>query len=271
LCLTLNQNSVFLKKFLKRYMIKITDLHITFNKGTPLANSVLKGVNVHIQSGEFVTLIGGNGAGKSTLMNVLAGSVRPNKGKILLDNFNVTKQSIEKRSKLISRVFQDPMVGTCANLTVEENLALAAKRGLKRGLGLALGTANRISFREHLAHLSIGLENRLKDPVGSLSGGQRQAVSLLMATLRPCKIILLDEHTAALDPKMAKIIIQLTQQLVKEHGLTALMITHSMTQALELGNRTLLMHQGTIARDLTSKERLALKPADLLALFDIVN
>lgn len=249
-------------------MIELTNIHVTFNRGTPLVNHVLKGINIRVETGEFVTLIGGNGAGKSTLMNILCGNIRADAGKIVLDDMDVTKQGTQKRSALVSRVFQDPMIGTCANLTIEENLAFASKRGLIRGMKQALSAHQRTVFQEHLSHLGIGLEGRLKDPIGALSGGQRQAVSLLMATLRPSKIILLDEHTAALDPKMAKLILKLTQLLVQEHQLTTLMITHSMTQALEMGNRTLLMHHGKIVKDIQGPERQQLKPSDLLALFD---
>lgn len=249
-------------------MIRLEDIHVTFNRGTPLENEVLKGVNLTVDTGTFATVIGGNGAGKSTLMNVLAGDVRVDSGKIFLDDVDVTRKKTESRALYVSRVFQDPMLGTCATLSIEENLAMAYMRGKRRFLGLALSKKQRSLFKDLLAHLGIGLENRLKDPMGALSGGQRQAVSLLMATMQSSKVLLLDEHTAALDPKMAKLVLELTNRLVNEHKLTALMITHSMVQALEHGDRTIVMHQGQIIKDLTGEERSRMAPSDLLAMFD---
>lgn len=249
-------------------MIRLEDIHVTFNRGTPLENEVLKGINLTVETGSFTTIIGGNGAGKSTLMNILAGDIRADSGKIFLDEVDVTRQKTESRAKYVSRVFQDPMLGTCATLSIEENLAMAYTRGKKRSLGLALSNKQRVLFKDLLAHLGIGLENRLKDPMGALSGGQRQAVSLLMATMQPSKVLLLDEHTAALDPKMARLVLKLTDQLVNEHKLTALMITHSMVQALDHGDRTIVMHQGQIVKDMVGEERSAMEPSDLLAMFD---
>lgn len=249
-------------------MIYLKNINVVFNKKTPLANHVLQNISLTIDTGEFVTVIGGNGAGKSTLMNVISGDIIGDSGQIKLDNINVTKKPTQERSRFVSRVFQDPMLGTCSSLTIEENLALSQKRGKARMLSLALNKNIREYFRERLATLNIGLENRLQDPMGSLSGGQRQAVSLLMATMLPSKILLLDEHTAALDPKMAKLILTLTQQLVSQNKLTALMITHSMTHALEFGSRTLLMHHGKIEKDIRGDERKNLSASDLLSLFD---
>jgi putative ABC transport system ATP-binding protein len=250
-------------------MLELKDVHVTFGKGTQLSNHVLKGINLKVNDGEFVTIIGGNGAGKSTLMNIVAGDVLPDTGQILIDGKDVTKLSTDKRAKLVARVFQDPMIGSCAALTIEENLSLAYRRGQCRGLSLSLNKELRKKFKESLADLGIGLENRLKDKVASLSGGQRQAVSLVMATLQPSKILLLDEHTAALDPKMAKTILELTQKLITKHKLTALMITHSMSQALEYGSRTIMMYHGEITKDMDSSERTQMNPADLLAFFDL--
>lgn len=249
-------------------MIRLKNINVTFNKGTPLANHALKNINLCIQTGQFVTVIGGNGAGKSTLMNLLSGDITSHTGTIELDGINVSKWGTAKRALFVSRVFQDPFLGSCASLSIEENLALALKRGQTRWFNLALNTQTREHFRSLLADLKIGLEKRLKDPMGSLSGGQRQAVSLLMATLVPSKILLLDEHTAALDPKMARLILGLTQKLVQEHKLTALMITHSMVHALEFGDRTLLMHHGKIEQDLNADQRKNLTAQDLIALFD---
>ena len=250
-------------------MIELKGVHVVFNKGTKIENHVLKGIDFKVMDGQFVTIIGGNGAGKSTLMNVLSGNIIPNKGKVFIDSLDVTKMSTENRSAMVSRVFQDPMIGTFADLTIEENLALAVKRGEKRGLSLSLNVDLRQRFREALSDIGIGLEDRLTDKVASLSGGQRQALSLIMATLLGSKILLLDEHTAALDPKIAKKIMQLTDKIVKRHKLTALMITHSMSQALEFGDRTIMMYHGKIARDMYGAERKKLSSADLIKYFDL--
>jgi putative ABC transport system ATP-binding protein len=250
-------------------MIELKELHVTFNKGTKIENHVLKGIDLKVMDGQFVTIIGGNGAGKSTLMNVLSGNVSPNKGNVLIDGLDVTKMSPESRSSMVSRVFQDPRVGTFADLTIEENMSLALKRGVSPGLALSLNASSRDRFREALSDIGIGLENRLTDKVASLSGGQRQALSLVMATILGSKILLLDEHTAALDPKIAKKIMQLTNKIVKRHNLTALMITHSMSQALEFGDRTIMMYHGEIVRDMFGAERTKLSSADLVKYFDL--
>lgn len=250
-------------------MITINDVCVTYNQGTPLEHPGLRSINLRIKEGEFVTIIGGNGAGKSTLMNLLSGEVLASSGSILINNKDVTKLSIENRAKFVSRVFQDPLIGSCADLTIEENLALAFRRGRGRGLGMALNKQTKGYFRELVADLGLGLENRLQDPMSQLSGGQRQAISLLMATLQPSKILLLDEHTAALDPKMARKVMAITTQLITGQKLTALMITHSMSQALEYGMRTILMNDGRIEKDLTGKERQAMTPHDLIELFDV--
>lgn len=248
-------------------MITLNNVSLTFGKSTPLETTVFKDFNLKINSGEFVTVIGGNGAGKSTLMNLISGDILSDNGSIILDNIAVTKWVTHKRARLISRVFQDPLLGSYADLTIEENLSLAFSRGKSRTLKMALGANFREQFKEKLSHMGLKLENRLNDKMGLLSGGQRQAVSLVMATLRPSKILLLDEHTASLDPKMERLILELTQRLIQEQQLTALMITHSMSQALEFGNRTLVMHQGKIVHDLNENQRTKLQAKDLIEFF----
>lgn len=248
-------------------MIRLNDLHVTFNRGTAMETKALRGVTLNIKKSDFVCVIGGNGAGKSTLLNALCGDILPDRGKISIDDQDVTSLPSWKRASSVARVFQDPMAGTCANLTIEENMALAMSRGGKRTLKLALNKNLREKFRMQLSRLKLGLENRLQDPIGLLSGGQRQAVSLIMAVLRPMKIIALDEHTAALDPKTAAFILELTREIVEESHLTALMVTHSMHQALELGNRTLMLHEGRVVFDVKGKEREGLTVSDLLDLF----
>ncbi len=250
-------------------MIELQNIDVIFNEGTEIENHVLKNINLKVCDGQFVSIIGGNGAGKSTLMNILSGNILPNKGKILIDGFDVTTMSTEARSSMVSRVFQDPTIGTFADLTIEENMALALKRGLNRGIFSSLNENSRDKFKLVLATVGIGLENRLKDKVSLLSGGQRQALSLMMATLLGSKIILLDEHTAALDPKIAKQIMKLTNEIIGQHRLTALMITHSMSQALEHGNRTIMMYHGEIVRDMEGDEREKLSTSDLIKYFDL--
>ena len=250
-------------------MIELQNIDVIFNQGTEIENHVLKEINLKVCDSQFVSIIGGNGAGKSTLMNVLSGNIFPNKGKILIDGFDVTKIPTESRSSMVSRVFQDPTIGTFADLTIEENMALALKRGLKRGFSSSLNENSRDKFKLVLATIGIGLEDRLKDKVSLLSGGQRQALSLMMATLLGSKILLLDEHTAALDPKIAKQIMKLTGQIIRQNKLTALMITHSMSQALEYGNRTIMMYHGKIVRDMEGDERKKLSTNDLIKYFDL--
>lgn len=248
-------------------MITLNNISVSFGKGTPLETHVFKNFHLKINPGEFVTVIGGNGAGKSTLMNLISGDVLSDAGTIVLDNISVTKWLTHERARLISRVFQDPLLGSYADLTIEENLSLAFSRGKHRTLQMALRPHIREQFRERLSHMALNLENRLTDKMGLLSGGQRQAVSLIMATLRPSKILLLDEHTASLDPKMERLILELTQKLIQEKELTALMITHCMSQALEFGTRTLVMHHGKIVHDLSGVERNQLQATDLIGFF----
>lgn len=249
-------------------MMTATDLRLTFNAGTPIENPALRGLSLHINDGEFVTVIGTNGAGKSTFLNTISGALRPDSGSIVINGTDVTRQPTHKRSHWVARVFQDPMAGTCEALTIEENMALAYKRGGTRGLGSALTTKNREFFREKLAILKLGLENRLTDRMGLLSGGQRQAVSLLMASLQPSKILLLDEHTAALDPKTADFVLKLTDEIVGAGKLTTMMVTHSMAQALTHGTRTVMLHQGQVVLDVSGDERRGMTVQDLLNMFE---
>lgn len=249
-------------------MMKADDLKLTFNAGTPIENPALRGMSLHIQDGEFVTVIGSNGAGKSTFLNAISGDILVDSGSIRIDGTDVTKLHAHQRAGLVARVFQDPMAGTCANLSIEENMALAYKRGQGRSLKSALNAANREFFREKLAILKLGLENRLTDRMGLLSGGQRQAVSLLMASLQPSKILLLDEHTAALDPKTAAFVLELTDQIITENKLTALMVTHSMQQALDHGHRTVMLHQGQVVLDVNGDKRQGMTIRDLLDMFE---
>lgn len=249
-------------------MIKVGELQLTFNQGTPIENHVLRGLNLNISEGEFVTIIGSNGAGKSSLLNVISGDLLSDSGSVIINRKNVTRWPAWKRAGLVARVFQDPMVGTCENLTIEENLAIAYNRGHSFTLSPALNRKLRTIFKEKLATLNLGLENRLSDMMGLLSGGQRQAVSLLMSTLQPSKILLLDEHTAALDPKTAQFVLELTDQIISKNHLTTMMVTHSMKQALEYGNRTVMLHQGQVVLDVSGEERTKLTVNDLLAMFE---
>lgn len=252
-------------------MMRAENLFLTFNQGTPIENPALRGLSLSICDGEFVTVIGSNGAGKSTFLNAISGDIGIDSGKIIINGQDVTHQPAHKRAHSVARVFQDPMAGTCEALSIEENMALAYNRGRRRGLKLALNTQNREFFREKLSVLKLGLENRLSDRMGLLSGGQRQAVSLLMASLQPSKILLLDEHTAALDPKTAAFVLELTDQIVEENQLTVMMVTHSMRQALDHGHRTVMLHQGQVVLDVQGEERKGMDVPDLLNLFEHVR
>jgi putative tryptophan/tyrosine transport system ATP-binding protein len=252
-------------------MIEARGLTVTFGRGTPLETVALAGIDLAIPAGEFVTVIGSNGAGKTTLLNAIAGEVDIDRGSLAIDGQEVTRWPAARRAALIARVFQDPLAGTCEALTVEENLALAFGRGRRRGLSLAIDRTARAQFTERLEPLGLGLERRLSDRIGLLSGGQRQVVSLIMATLAPMRILLLDEHTAALDPRIAAFVLDLTRKLVAEGGLTALMVTHSMRQALDCGTRILMMHEGRVVLDIAGAERRAMDVPDLVALFERVR
>lgn len=248
-------------------MLTLTDIDVTFNPGTPLAQPALLGVNLNIPAGQFITVIGSNGAGKSTLLNIISGDCRPDRGYIHMNGVDVTQQSAAQRARQVARVFQNPLAGSCAELTIEENLALALRRGLTAGLRPALNARLRDQFRARLTRLGLGVEHRLGDPMGLLSGGQRQVVSLVMATLAPAQILLLDEHTAALDPKTAAYTLDLTQTLIAEQQLTALMVTHSMQQALRYGNRLLMLHAGRIVLDHAGTDRSHLTVQHLVDYF----
>lgn len=249
-------------------MLKAQDLRITFNPGTPIENPALRGASLEIPSGQFVSVIGSNGAGKSTFLNAISGDLIMDSGTIEIDGIDVSKKQAWQRANLVARVFQDPMAGTCEALTIEENMALAMARGRKRSFGFALNKGNREIFREKLAILNLGLENRLTDRIGLLSGGQRQAVSLLMASLQPSRILLLDEHTAALDPKTAAFVLELTARIIEESQLTAMMVTHSMRQALDYGSRTVMLHQGKVVLDVSGPQRQGMDVTDLLQMFE---
>jgi len=252
-------------------MLRADDLHLTFNPGTPIETRALRGLSLEIPNGQFVTVIGSNGAGKSTFLNAISGDQKIDRGRIEIDGQDVTREPAWDRADRVARVFQDPMAGTCEDLSIEENMALAHQRGGRRGLGRAVKPALREAFRASLATLGLGLENRLGDRIGLLSGGQRQAVSLLMATLQPSRILLLDEHTAALDPRTADFVLKLTDRIVAEKKVTTMMITHSMRQALDVGQRTVMLHQGQVVLDVSGDKRRGLDVPDLLAMFEKVR
>ena len=252
-------------------MLSAKDLKITFNPGTPIETRALRGMSLEIPAGEFVTVIGSNGAGKSTFLNAISGDLMVDTGSIIIDGEDMTRKPVWDRAKKVARVFQDPMAGTCEDLSIEENMALAHERGNFRGLKNAVKSANRELYRERLSTLGLGLENRLSDRIGLLSGGQRQAVSLLMAALQPSRILLLDEHTAALDPRTADFVLKLTARIVAEGKLTTMMVTHSMRQALDVGDRTVMLHQGQVVLDVSGAERKGMDVPDLLQMFEKVR
>ena len=245
-------------------MLKISNISKTFNPGTVNEKKAISGLSLHLEPGDFVTIIGSNGAGKSTLFNAIAGSFWTDGGSIVLDGTDVTFQPEFKRAKRIGRLFQDPMRGSAPGMTIEENLALAAGTG---GWFSSLKRSDREKLRARLALLGMGLEDRMKQPVGLLSGGQRQALTLLMSTMAPPWLLLLDEHTAALDPSTAEKVLTLTEQITQEDHITTLMITHNLQNALALGTRTLMMDSGRIVLDVSGEERQSLTPQDLLTRF----
>ena len=248
-------------------MLQVKNIFKTFNAGTINEKVALKGVDLHLKPGDFVTVIGGNGAGKSTLLNSVAGVFPVDEGQILIDGVDVTHLPEYKRAKFIGRVFQDPLMGTAATLQIEENLALAARRGKFRGLLPGITKAEREQYREELKILDLGLEDRMTAKVGLLSGGQRQALTLLMATLQKPKLLLLDEHTAALDPKTAAKVLDVTQRIVERDNLTTLMITHNMRDAIAYGNRLIMMYDGVVLLDVSGEEKKNLTVEQLLELF----
>ena len=249
------------------YALEIQDVHKVFNRGTINEKVALNGVNLNLNPGDFVTIIGGNGAGKSTMLNAVAGVFTVDSGSIVIDGQDVTRLPEHKRASLLGRVFQDPMMGTAPTMQIEENLALAARRGQRRGLKWGITAVERADYKELLRSLDLGLEDRMTAKVGLLSGGQRQALTLLMAALKRPKLLLLDEHTAALDPKTAAKVLTLSDQIVEENGLTTLMITHNMKDAIQHGNRLIMMDAGRVVVDISGEEKKKLTVPDLLALF----
>ena len=252
-------------------MLTLTNVRKTFNAGTINEKRALTGVNLHLDRGDFVTIIGGNGAGKSTLMNMVAGVYPIDAGTIELDGENISRLSESRRARYLGRVFQDPMMGTAANMQIAENLAMAKRRGKTRTLAWGVTKAEKAEYVEKLKELGLGLETRLTAKVGLLSGGQRQALTLLMATLTEPKLLLLDEHTAALDPKTAAKVLELTEQIVGEHNLTTMMVTHNMNDAIRMGNRLIMMHEGNIIYDVSGEEKRHLTVKDLLQKFEEVS
>ncbi len=249
-------------------MLELRNISKTFNPGTITEKRALSDLSLHLNPGDFVTVIGGNGAGKSTMLNAVAGVFNVDAGSILIDGVNVTRLPEHKRAAMLGRVFQDPMIGTAATMNIEENLALAYRRGQRRTLRWGIKQKEREEYRDLLAMLGLGLEDRMASKVGLLSGGQRQALTLLMATLKQPKLLLLDEHTAALDPKTAANVLGLTQKMIAENHLTALMITHNMKDALQYGNRTIMMHEGTVILDIDAETKKRIGIEDLLAMFE---
>lgn len=252
-------------------MLKVKDLYQTFNPGTVNEKHALNGLSIHLEDGDFVTVIGGNGAGKSTFMNAIAGVFKVDEGSILIDDVDVTRLPEYKRAKYIGRVFQDPMMGTAADMQIIENMALAYRRGKLRGLKAGIGKDEVTLYEELLATLDLGLEKRMTTKVKLLSGGQRQALTLLMATLQKPKLLLLDEHTAALDPKTAAKVLDATQKVVEKDNLTTLMITHNMKDAITYGNRLIMLYNGKVVVDVKGDEKKELTVEDLLAKFSVAS
>ena len=248
-------------------MLELKELYKTFNPGTINAKTALNGLSLTLNDGDFVTVIGGNGAGKSTMLYATAGTFFVDSGKVIIDGSDVTNLPEHKRAAFIGRVFQDPMMGTAPSMWIEENLALAARRGQRRGLSWGVTKEEKEQYRELLGGLGLGLESRLTTKVSTLSGGQRQALTLLMATLKRPKLLLLDEHTAALDPKTAAKVMELTDRIVREGQLTTLMITHNMRDAIQYGNRLIMLHDGHVILDIAGEEKKKLTVPDLLEQF----
>ena len=252
-------------------MLEIKNVHKTFNKGTINEKKALNGVNLHLDPGDFVTIIGGNGAGKSTTLNMVAGVYPIDQGTIILDGKDISDLPEYKRAYMLGRVFQDPMMGTAAGMQIEENMAMANRRGKKRGLSWGITKKEKEMFKEKLQMLDLGLEDRMTSKVGLLSGGQRQAMALLMSTMTPIEFLILDEHTAALDPKTAELIMQLTDKIVKEKQLTTIMVTHNLRYAVEYGNRLEMMHNGHMILHKKGKEKEDMAIDDILTLFNEIS
>lgn len=252
-------------------MLKIDNIRKVFNPGTINEKVALDGVNLTLEEGEFVTVIGGNGAGKSTTLNAVAGVWPVDSGKIYIGGEDVTKLSEHRRARYLGRVFQDPMTGTATTMSIEENMAIAARRGKSRGLSWGITKAEREKYREMLATLNLGLEDRLTSKVGLLSGGQRQAITLLMASIEKPKLLLLDEHTAALDPKTAAKVLEISDKIISENHLTAMMVTHNMKDAIAHGNRLIMMHEGKVILNIAGEEKKKLTVSDLLHQFEKVS
>lgn len=265
-------------------MLTISNVYKTFNKGTINEKKALNGIDLVLNDGDFVTIIGGNGAGKSTILNMIAGVYPIDAGKITIDDMiftkdgeensvevNISRMAEHKRARYLGRVFQDPMKGTAAGMEIQENLALAYRRGKNRTLKWGITRDEKAFYREKLETLGLGLEDRMTSKVGLLSGGQRQALTLLMATLQQPRLLMLDEHTAALDPKTAKTVLELTEKMIADNHLTALMVTHNMKDAIRLGNRLIMMHEGRIIYDVSGEEKKSLQVADLLKKFEEVS
>lgn len=251
-------------------MIEIKNVSLVFNPATPNENTVFKDLNLHVEKNDFITVIGSNGAGKTTLFNLLSGNLMPTSGKIIIDEKNVTKVPEYKRAKNIGRIFQDPLAGTASNMSIEDNMMVCCKKGFK-GLRISLNRKRRLFFKEQLKHLDMGLEDRLKDNVGLLSGGQRQALTLLMMVLSNPALVLLDEHTAALDPRNAAIVLDLTRNFMEKRQLTTMMVTHNMQHAIDYGNRLLMMDKGEIVIDVKGEEKQNLTVEKLINMFTKVR
>ncbi len=252
-------------------MLELRDIYKTFNAGTQNERKALRGVSLTLNDGDFVTVIGGNGAGKSTTLNAIAGVWPVDSGSILIDGTDITKLSEHRRAKYLGRVFQDPMTGTAATMSILENMAIAARRGKSRGLKWGVTKEEKELYMEMLKKVDLGLEDRLTSKVGLLSGGQRQALTLIMATIQKPQLLLLDEHTAALDPKTAKKVLELTDEVITENKLTAIMITHNMKNAITYGNRLVMMSEGRIIYDVSGEDKKKLQVSDLLAKFEQAN
>ncbi len=248
-------------------MVRLENITKIFSKGTIDEKVAINGITLHIRKGDFITIIGSNGAGKTTVLNLTAGTCAPDEGDIFIDDSRVTRLPEHRRAKYLGRIFQDPLMGTAATMTIEENLAMADLRGQIRGLRWGIKNARRDHYREILKMLNLGLETRLKDTVSLLSGGQRQSLTLLMVTLSLPKLLLLDEHTAALDPKTAQRVMELTQKIIEENNLTTVMVTHNMQQAIKYGNRMIMLHEGKVQFDIEGKEKSALTVEEVVKRF----